>query len=104
MKKLLLLLIIGSWIAPAFAKDQPVIDVFGCKVKPGKTIANFDTAANAWAAQADKLPDNKSYFAAILKPFRAKRSGTQRHCRLVGLERAVFVHERIGVDMLEQYQ
>ncbi len=75
MKKLLLLLIIGSWIAPAFAKDQPVIDVFGCKVKAGKTIANFDTAANAWAAQADKLPENKSYFAAILKPFRGETFG-----------------------------
>ena len=70
MKKYLLLLIGLCLAVPALGAESPIVEAFGCTLKAGRTMADFDRAAAAWAAQADKLPSNKSYFAAVLKPFR----------------------------------
>jgi hypothetical protein len=70
MKRLISIAIISCCAGSAFAADTPVIEAFGCKLTEGKTMADFDRAAAAWAAQADALPENRNYFAAILQPFR----------------------------------
>jgi len=70
VKHLLSVLIAFCFVPAALAASTPIVEVFGCKLKEGRTMADFDRAAAAWAAQADKLPANASYFAAILKPYR----------------------------------
>jgi hypothetical protein len=52
------------------AAGPPIVEVFGCKLNEGRTMADFDRSATAWADQADRLPANASYFAAVLKPYR----------------------------------
>ena len=70
MKRLLYLLIVFCIAPTAFSAGPPIVEVFGCKLNEGRTMADFDHAATAWANQADKLPANASYFAAVLKPYR----------------------------------
>jgi len=70
VKHLLTVLIALCFVPTALAAGTPIVEVFGCKLQAGKTMADFDRAAAAWAAQADKLPANASYFAAVLKPYR----------------------------------
>jgi hypothetical protein len=70
VKHLLSVLIAFCFVPAALAAGSPIVEVFGCKLKEGRTMADFDRATAAWAAQADKLPANASYFAAILKPYR----------------------------------
>jgi hypothetical protein len=70
VKQLLYVLIVFCVAPTAFAAGPPIVEVFGCGLNEGKTMADFDHAATAWANQADRLPANASYFAAVLKPYR----------------------------------
>jgi hypothetical protein len=70
VKRLLYILIVFCVAPAALAAGPPIVEVFGCKLNEGKTTADFDRAATTWANQADKLPANASYFAAVLKPYR----------------------------------
>ena len=70
MKHLLSVLIAFCFVPTALAAGTPIVEVFGCKLKEGKAMADFDRAAAAWVAQADQLSANATYFAAVLKPYR----------------------------------
>lgn len=63
------MLIAFCFVPTALAAGTPIVEVFGCTLREGRTMADFDRAATAWANQADKLPANASYFAAVLKPY-----------------------------------
>ena len=70
MKQLLSVLIALCFVPSALAAGPPIVDVFGCNLIEGRTMADFDRAATAWADQSDRVPANAGYFAAVLKPFR----------------------------------
>jgi len=70
VKRLISILVGVCWAGTVFAADAPLIEVFGCKLNEGRTMADFGMAAQAWRAQIDKLPAAQNYFVALLTPLR----------------------------------
>jgi hypothetical protein len=70
MKRLISILMGICLAGSAFAAETPLIEVFGCKLNEGRTMADFSNAAEAWRAQVDKIPAARNYFAAVLTPLR----------------------------------
>jgi len=61
--------------AVSAAETGPVGEVFLCKLKSGKTMADFDAAAAVFNKVVAGIDAYKSYFAATLVPFRTDPSG-----------------------------
>jgi hypothetical protein len=70
MNRLISILLAICCAAPAFAAEQPLIEVFGCKLNEGRTMADFNNAAEFWRAQIDKIPAAANYLVALLTPMR----------------------------------
>jgi len=71
MKRAMTFLVGLSLAASAMAAEVgPVAEVFVCKLKPGKTLADFDAATAVFNKIADGMEAYKSYFAARLVPYR----------------------------------
>ena len=68
MKRLMAILLGVFFAGSAFAADPALIETFGCKLKEGRSMADFNSAVEAWRAQIDKLPAGRNYFAALLTP------------------------------------
>jgi hypothetical protein len=75
---------IGGLVAAVFAlgvatasaaETGPVGEVFLCKLKAGKTMADFDAATAVFNKIVDGIEAYKSYFAATLVPFRTDPMG-----------------------------
>jgi hypothetical protein len=73
MKKAVLFAIAVCFAWPAHgAETGEIVELFGCVLKDGKSMADFDAAASAWQKDMEKIDGVKNYFAAVLVPYRAK--------------------------------
>lgn len=72
MKKAMLFAIAACFAWPAYgAETGEIVEMFGCTLKDGKSMADFDVAAAAWQKDMEKNDGVKNYFAAVLVPYRA---------------------------------
>lgn len=72
MKRIISLIVAATISWSAFGAETPaVVESFGCTLKQGKTLADFDKATAAWQSDMDKIPGGDEYFAVTLVPLRA---------------------------------
>ncbi len=72
MKKVMLLAVAACFAWPVYgAETGEIVEMFGCSLRDGKAMADFDAAAAAWQKDMEKNEGVKSYFAAVLVPYRA---------------------------------
>ena len=74
MKNAMLFALAACFAWPAFgAETGEIVEIFGCNLKDGKSMADFDTTVSAWQKDMDKNEGvKKNDFAAVMVPYRAK--------------------------------
>lgn len=73
MKKVMLLAVAACFAWPAYgAETGEIVEIFGCNLKDGKSMADFDATVSGWQKDMEKNEGVKNYFAAVLVPYRAK--------------------------------
>ena len=73
MKKAMLFVVATCFAWPAYgAETGEIVEIFGCNLRDGKSMADFDATVSAWQKDMDKNEGVKNYFAAVIVPYRAK--------------------------------
>lgn len=73
MKKTMLFGVAACFAWSAYgAETGEIVEIFGCNLKAGKTMADFDATVSGWQKDMEKNEGVKNYFAAVLVPYRAK--------------------------------
>jgi hypothetical protein len=73
MKKAMVFAVAACFAWPVYgAETGEIVEMFGCNLRDGKSMADMDAAVSAWQKDMDKNEGVKNYFAAVLVPYRAK--------------------------------